>query len=874
MKRKLFIYQLGLLLLTLYLAAACTPTGSEAPTDAAVEPSAGEVTASNSEEATTISFACHEYQLSTYESLAEQFQEENPDIKVQVLLIEDLLDLGEDRRWPDDGWQQLVRNADTLCGSLDPEAIKQGLFQDLTPFVETELNFQVEDFYPNTLESLQEGGQLWGLTGSMNFTFIYYDKAAFDEAGVAYPQPGWTWDDFLEKALALTKREGGETTQWGFVEQWRNSFIHGRIGSPFDLSTPLFDTPETIAAVRWYTDLHLEHEVMPFFPSPEADKADATSRYGGYLLVDEGKAAMWTESDGGLEWRRNQGDQADIAMVPFPIEHEGDLSTPMSARGSYMMSAGTAYPDASWRWLSFLSHNPLETRNTRLPARRSVAEAIQFWEELDENLTPVYRFAIEHALPQPPQSVEHTAYFYDAIETILAGEQALEPALTEAQRQAEQVLVEAAAEPLDTETKPLVVATPPVLEGTAITFATFGQTDPFRDLAKLFNETQPDITVKVHSPEFVSGFGLEEMVAEADCFVWFGNNSEDQQHLLNLDPFLETTSDFPMDDLYPQMLDVFHHRNSIWGIPQKMQIYILYYNRDLFDAAGVAYPQAGWTLDDFLTTAQTLTQGEGDDKQYGYLSLHGLTSDLAIFLSLMDATWLNTEADPTYFQFDDPALAEAMQWHLDLIQTHQVTSIFEEEDPTDPSSLAWQKRQDLMKQGQIAMWISPYSNMTDDLNKGLVPLPLSKKTETGTVGFVQGYFIAKDSPYPKACWSWITYLTEHNTATVTDGLPARRSVVESAEFRADVGEELIEAYLFSLEHSKVKHAWFETWILPGNQWLMQSYGQALEGIAVDTALTQAQEKAEAYTACLDERDGFEDEEIHEECRQQVDPDIE
>ena len=31
---------------------------------------------------------------------------------------------------------------------------------------------------------------------TFDFNLIYYDKAKFDEAGLAYPEPGWTWDDF------------------------------------------------------------------------------------------------------------------------------------------------------------------------------------------------------------------------------------------------------------------------------------------------------------------------------------------------------------------------------------------------------------------------------------------------------------------------------------------------------------------------------------------------------------------------------------------------------------------------------------------------------------------------------------------------------
>lgn len=886
MKRKLLIRQLGLLLI-LYLAVACTAADTETPsteietsTDALVESPMDEVVTprSESDEAITISFACSKYALSDYEALAKQFNEENPDIKVQVISQEDILNLGEYDSWPDDAWSQLVRGADTLCGSFNSEAIEQGLFQNLTSFLEEDTSFQTEDFYPNTLELLQQDDQFWGVPNTIDFMFVYYDKAVFDEAGVAYPELGWTWEDFLEKALALTQREGDETTQWGFVEEaWFYSLIHSRAEPLFDLSTPLFDTPETMAAVRWYTDLHLEHEVMPFFPSPEFNEETPTGPPGDYLLIQDGKAAMWPESGANLQWRRSQGGRGGVSLAPFPIEREGDQTTPMSSNGTYMMSAGTAYPDESWRWLSFLTYNPPDfLGNSSLPARRSVAEATQFWEELEEELVPIYRFAIENGSPQPTQYQESISLLYKAIEAVLAGEKTVEIALADAQNEGQMAQLDATEAAADTEVEPLVVDTPvpeQAEEGMVITFAPGRLAEPFSELATSFNETQPDITVKVRQ----SGFGLAEVANESDCFIWNSSDSKKwQEHTLNLDPFLETAPDFPIADLYPQLLDVFRQRNSLWAIPQETSMWVMYYNKDLFDAAGVAYPQAGWTLDDFLTTAQALTQGEGDNKQYGYLSLEGISRDLSIFPALMAATWFNDEADPSQLQFNDPALAEAIQWYLDLEQTHQVTPFLEEENPTGFYRAAWRKRQDLMRQGQAAMWTGfvlrdPFADTPNDLNMGVVPLPLGT-AEIIPTAFTQGYFISKETPYPQACWRWISYLTEHN-AQLANEFPARRSVVESANFSTEVGPELAEAYRFSIEHSQAQYESFEDWALPGFQWLMQAHGQALEGIPLEAALIQVQEKAEAYTACLEDQDGFADEEIYKNCGLQVDPDL-
>ena len=43
-------------------------------------------------------------------------------------------------------------------------------------------------------------------------------------------------------------------------------------------------------------------------------------------------------------------------------------------------------------------------------------------------------------------------------------------------------------------------------------------------------------------------------------------------------------------------------------LPKDFSPLAVYYNKKLFDAAGVAYPKDGWTWDEFLDTAQKLTK--------------------------------------------------------------------------------------------------------------------------------------------------------------------------------------------------------------------------------------------------------------------------
>jgi multiple sugar transport system substrate-binding protein len=239
-------------------------------------------------EQVTILFAVDDYERLHYKGLIQAFEEANPGLHVRLVSFGETLGLGSGDAWPkpEIAWQRLTSASDVINSPAPSEAAQQGLVRDLTPLIEADPTFQPQDFYPGTLESMQWDGGAWSLPTVMAFHLISFDKAAFDQASVAYPEPGWTWDDFLDKARALTLRQGGEVTRWGFVQPWPllPFFIKGRVGSLVDMSTdpptPRFDRPEVIQAVRWHTNLYLEEGVTPFLTDVKT-------------LIEGGHAAMW-----------------------------------------------------------------------------------------------------------------------------------------------------------------------------------------------------------------------------------------------------------------------------------------------------------------------------------------------------------------------------------------------------------------------------------------------------------------------------------------------------------------------------------------------------------------------------------------------------
>jgi multiple sugar transport system substrate-binding protein len=87
---------------------------------------------------------------------------------------------------------------------------------------------------------------------------------------------------------------------------------------------------------------------------------------------------------------------------------------------------------------------------------------------------------------------------------------------------------------------------------------------------------------------------------------------------LDADVMLDLTRFAPrvgmrLDDFYPSVLAMFAREDKVIGFPKGFSPMVFYYNRALFDSAGVPYPRDGWTFDDFARTTRALTRDTNGD---------------------------------------------------------------------------------------------------------------------------------------------------------------------------------------------------------------------------------------------------------------------
>lgn len=830
---------------------------------------------------TAITFAAPDSSFDAYRDLAAEFEGLHPDLHVEVVSLEEILGPDLKDSTSPEAALRVVSAADTAWWYVQPDATRQGLVRDLGPLLDADPAFDAADFYPGVLDAYRWDGGLWAVPGRAMVTLVYYDKAAFDEAGVPYPQAGWTWDEFVATARAVAKWDGDEVTRYGYVDLMDGilqSYLadQGILGVPSTgPSAPRFDSSGVVAAVRRYADMMRTPGVTPELPAGRAGLTQA------YAMVSDGRAAMWTDfaSDhpshpSGTSIYASR----DIGVVPFPSDSQGDTNPVQEAFG-YVMSAGTTQPEAVWRWLSFLTRQGPVSQMMGMAARRSAAEGSGFWDGLDDDLAAALRYALEHPFVTNPANASLTRALSQALAAVLQEGQDVEQALAEAQQAA------LAAEP---EAPPKAgfhvppVPTPAQGEDEAVTItfiSSFRDPAAYRALAEGFHEIHPDIKVDVQSFTLSgsSGIvGIEQMAANGDCFRFAAGSITpgEAQYLLSLDPLLNATPSFPRDDYYPSFWQMCEQGGQLWCLPYDGRVGVVHYNKALFDAAGVPYPQPEWTLDDLVAKALALTQGEGADKQYGFSGYTNEELALGVVLRLRGGALWDMAASPPRPQFDAPTVVDAVRWYANLASADGIRPVVHLNLPWDQMLKETQPAIYLVEGGKVAMW-TQYADMDPYLQRaipsmGTVPFPRYNSHST-FAALVDAHYISAQTEHPQACWDWLTFLGEQVTAVA--GAPVRRSLTDSADFRQHVGADVADAYLAALQASDpaLVLGAQPSWMGSANRWFYEAYDAVLDGGDAEQALGEAQRKAKAFVTCVETRHNLEGRELTEACALQIDP---
>lgn len=250
----------------------------------------------------------------------------------------------------------------------------------------------------------------------------------------------------------------------------------------------------------------------------------------------------------------------------------------------------------------------------------------------------------------------------------------------------------------------------------------------------------------------IAGGAAPDIIAtEVDYFVTFASKGV----LEDLSTYADADPEFKKEDFFPAIVERFSLLDHLYAVPRDVAPFAcVFYNKKLFDEAGLAYPTDEWTWDDMLRMARALTKTDesGRTVQYGFYGWAWMN-----FIYGNGGALVDNVASPTKTLIDDPKSIEGLQFYSDLINLYKVM-------PTPVALANLGMGIDLMfASGRLGMFLSGIwetpglRRYNFDWDVVMFPKNAQGVRAFGSGG--SGYAILKSSKNKKAAWEVIKALT-------------------------------------------------------------------------------------------------------------------
>ncbi|MFW5988040.1 MAG: ABC transporter substrate-binding protein [bacterium] len=326
---------------------------------------------------TNIRVVFWDYEMSPeYQEIVEVFEEQNPDIEVEVM----------DVTSQDYGDKLTVM----LSGGEDFDAfavkdmpaysnyIERNRLEPLGKYMEGD-SFDT-DAYSGLMEEIQVDGEYYAVPYRTDNWILFYNKDLFDQAGVEYPTNDMTWTEFREKADAIASGEGSSRVYGAFIQPWMSLATNLGVqkaegeytlanGESYDFLKPAYEL---------YLKMQYEDQsVMPF--------GEATTSSAHYRTqFQSGKVGMMYIGTWGIGQLISDGkaDRHDINWGIAKSPHWADMEEPDTAIAivtPMAINSNSEKKEEAWEFVKFIGSE----EGAKIFAKHGVLPAVKTEEVLD-----------------------------------------------------------------------------------------------------------------------------------------------------------------------------------------------------------------------------------------------------------------------------------------------------------------------------------------------------------------------------------------------------------------------------------------------------------------------------------------------------------
>lgn len=245
--------------------------------------------------------------------------------------------------------------------------------------------------------------------------------------------------------------------------------------------------------------------------------------------------------------------------------------------------------------------------------------------------------------------------------------------------------------------------------------------------------------------------------------VFWMHSNESQKYmagevLLDLTDKIEASTEIDLNNYYQDITELYQLDGKTYAVPKDYDTIGLWYNKTMFDDAGIAYPDETWTWDTLAEAAQKLTDKEKG--QYGFASPAANNQD-GYYNLIYDLGSEIINADKTKSGWDNPKTIEAMNWWYDNLVTKAMP----------PQKVMAENTSDVLFQsGKAAMVIQGswmvnafQQNEYSAANGDVAVLPMTKDGVRKTIYNGLGWSAAATTKNPDGAWKLIEYFGKEST---------------------------------------------------------------------------------------------------------------
>lgn len=324
----------------------------------------------------------------------------------------------------------------------------------------------------------------------------------------------------------------------------------------------------------------------------------------------------------------------------------------------------------------------------------------------------------------------------------------------------------------------------------------------FQAVIDAYMAKNPNVEIKVidtSADEYNNSLGISLSAAQPDPdVIWVKDMGSmlqmaDKKQLMPINDFIE--KDQYDLSVYSGAAEQLKYNDMFYALPYRSDWYVLYYNKDLFDAAGVEYPSNDMTWKQYDELAAKMTSGDGSAKVYG--SHNHTWQALVTNWAVQNGEKTVVEKDYTFLKpYYEEALALQDGGYIQSYATLKTANIAY-------ASVFKNQQCAMLPMGTwfIAIMMKSQNEQETNFNWGVARIPHGEDTQAGyTVGAITPIAISAYTDQADLSWDFVKFASSEEASEILakqgvfTGIQSESAtkIISSAEFFPE-GDSNVEA---------------------------------------------------------------------------------